>query len=192
MTDRCCEVVDSIDCEAAPGYGATASAIVACWGCGGDVCRECSSVIAYPWKGQRRRMRFCFNCQDQRKVGRACPAATVEASRLGEKVRAHAILSNLELHGVFSGAMTWERVNAAHHDRGQHRLKAGPIRACVESNGAKWWNWWITFAEHDGESCWIEHGGAPTLASAKRLANVQLQLIGHQILRVAKEAETAP
>lgn len=71
MTDRCCEVVDSIDCEAPPGYGEPASKIVSCWGCGRDVCRSCSSIITYPWKGQRRHMRFCFYCQDERKVGRA-------------------------------------------------------------------------------------------------------------------------
>lgn len=71
MTDRSCKVVDSIDCEAAPGDNAPASKIVTCWGCGGDVCRACSSVIRYRWKGQHRLTRFCFDCQDERKIGRA-------------------------------------------------------------------------------------------------------------------------
>lgn len=73
MTDRCCEIVDSIDCEAAPGHGEPASKVVACWGCGRDACRACSSVVSYRWKGQRRKMRFCYDCQDERKIGRAAP-----------------------------------------------------------------------------------------------------------------------
>jgi hypothetical protein len=72
---RSCSVVDSIDCEApvdAPGTGP----VVTCWACGDDVCRACSSVVAYPWKGQIRRMRFCFNCQDSRGVGRGMKEAS--------------------------------------------------------------------------------------------------------------------
>jgi hypothetical protein len=75
MNDRCCSVVDSIDCEAAPNYGAPASSLVTCWGCGDDVCRACSSIVPYRWAGQRRRVRLCFNCQDTRRVGRASPYA---------------------------------------------------------------------------------------------------------------------
>lgn len=70
LTERCCAVVDSNDCEAAPNHYAAASAIVTCWACGDDVCRPCSSIVAYRWKGQLRRMRFCFSCQDTRGVGR--------------------------------------------------------------------------------------------------------------------------
>lgn len=65
----CCSVVDSIDCEAhvdGPGTGP----VVTCWACGDDVCRACSSIVSYRWRGQIRRMRFCFNCQDCRGVGR--------------------------------------------------------------------------------------------------------------------------
>jgi hypothetical protein len=75
MTDRCCEIVDSIDCEAASGYDdLLASKLVTCWGCGRDVCRGCSSVIRYVaprFMGGTRRRRFCFDCQDDRGVGRA-------------------------------------------------------------------------------------------------------------------------
>jgi len=71
LTDRCCEIVDSIDCEAAPDHGEPASKIVQCWGCGRDVCRACSSVVPYRWKGQRRRIRFCFSFQDERQIGQA-------------------------------------------------------------------------------------------------------------------------
>ena len=67
---RTCSVVDSIDCEAS-SEGLIVGRVVACWGCGDDTCMACSSVIAYPWRGQRRRIRLCFNCQDQRGVGRA-------------------------------------------------------------------------------------------------------------------------
>lgn len=74
MTDRCCEIVDSIDCKAPPGYGALATEIVTCWGCGSDVCRTCSSIIRYAapsWLGGTRLRRFCVGCQDTRRVGRA-------------------------------------------------------------------------------------------------------------------------
>lgn len=67
---RTCSVVDSIDCQASSEDLVT-GAVVRCWACGDDTCLACSSVIAYPWRGQRRRIRFCFNCQDQRGVGRA-------------------------------------------------------------------------------------------------------------------------
>lgn len=73
VTDRACSVVDSIDCQAPPGHGESSSNLVTCWGCGDDVCRSCSSVIPYRWKGQHRSVRMCFNCQDSRKVGRAAP-----------------------------------------------------------------------------------------------------------------------
>jgi hypothetical protein len=66
---RSCSVVDSIDCED-PQSGGTGP-IVSCWACGDDVCRGCSSVISYQWRGQLRRIRFCFRCQDERRVGRA-------------------------------------------------------------------------------------------------------------------------
>lgn len=73
VTDQCCEVVDA-DCKAPPGYGNRAAELLSCWGCGGDVCGPCSSVIVYKaprWMGGTRRRRFCFNCQDSRKIGRA-------------------------------------------------------------------------------------------------------------------------
>ena len=73
---RLCTVVDSIDCEASV-EGLVVGPVVTCWACGDDVCRGCSSVIAYPWKGQHRRMRFCFRCQDERRVGRGQPGPTV-------------------------------------------------------------------------------------------------------------------
>ena len=57
---RTCSVVDSIDCEAS-------SDVVTCWACGDDTCRACSSIVS---RGQLRRRRFCFNCQDTRGVGR--------------------------------------------------------------------------------------------------------------------------
>lgn len=66
---RCCSVVDSIDCEAS-GNNLIRGPVVTCWACGDDVCRACSSIITYRWKGQHRHMRFCFNCQDTRGVGR--------------------------------------------------------------------------------------------------------------------------
>ncbi len=66
---RTCEVVDSIDCEAS-AEGLATGPVVICWACGGDTCRACSSIVSYRWRGQRRRMRFCFNCQDTRGVGR--------------------------------------------------------------------------------------------------------------------------
>lgn len=66
---RICSVVDSIDCQAS-AEGLATGPVVTCWGCGDDVCRACSSVIPYRWRGQLRRMRFCFNCQDSRGVGR--------------------------------------------------------------------------------------------------------------------------
>jgi len=81
MTDRSCSVVDSIDCEAAPGQGAAASSIVTCWGCGDDVCRACSGIVAYRWKGQRRHVRLCLTCQEQRRVGRYAPEAVAERRR---------------------------------------------------------------------------------------------------------------
>jgi len=67
---RTCAVVDSIDCEA-PAEGLSTGPVVTCWACGDDTWRACSSVVAYRWKGQLRRMRFCFNCQDSRGVGRS-------------------------------------------------------------------------------------------------------------------------
>lgn len=67
---RSCSVVDSIDCEAPP-EGLPLREVVTCWACGDDVCHACSSIIRYHWRGQRRRMRFCFSCQDSRGVGRA-------------------------------------------------------------------------------------------------------------------------
>jgi len=66
---RSCAVVDSIDCEA-PVDGLGTLSVVTCWACGDDVCRACSSVIAYRWRGQFRHMRFCLDCQDSRGVGR--------------------------------------------------------------------------------------------------------------------------
>ena len=66
MTDRCCEIVDSNDCEAAPGYDAPASKLVSCWGCGRDVCRRCSAVIKYASIGGTRMRRLCFECQRDR------------------------------------------------------------------------------------------------------------------------------
>lgn len=71
MTDRCCEIVDSNDCEAAPGYDAPASKIVSCWSCGQDVCRRCSAVIKYTAIDGTRMRRFCFECQDAACVGRS-------------------------------------------------------------------------------------------------------------------------
>ena len=71
---RTCEIHDSIDCEApidVPGAGP----VVACWACGDDTCRGCSSIVSYRWRGQQRRMRFCFRCQDERGVGRGKKAA---------------------------------------------------------------------------------------------------------------------
>lgn len=68
VSSRSCSVVDSIDCED-PQNGGTRT-LVRCWACGDDTCRACSSVISYRWRGQRRRLRFCFNCQDSRHVGR--------------------------------------------------------------------------------------------------------------------------
>jgi hypothetical protein len=64
-----CSVVDSIDCQAS-SEGFVMGSVVTCWACGDDTCLACSSVISYSWRGQRRRIRFCFNCQDQRAVGR--------------------------------------------------------------------------------------------------------------------------
>lgn len=66
---RSCSIVDSIDCEA-PVDGCVTGPVVTCWACGDDVCRACSSVVAYRWKGQIRRMRFCYCCQEERCVGR--------------------------------------------------------------------------------------------------------------------------
>jgi hypothetical protein len=66
---RLCSIVDSVDCEA-PIDGLVLSQVSSCWACGDDVCRGCSSVVSYRWKGQRRRMRFCYRCQDERHVGR--------------------------------------------------------------------------------------------------------------------------
>ncbi len=73
MGDRYCSVVDSINCERPPGYGANPSGgVVECYSCGDDVCRSCSSVISYKVGNRAARMvRMCFNCQDMRKVGRA-------------------------------------------------------------------------------------------------------------------------
>jgi len=71
---RICSVVDSIDC-AAPAEGIVTGQVVTCWACGDDVCRACSSVVAYRWKGQFRRMRFCLTCQDTRGVGRGAQIA---------------------------------------------------------------------------------------------------------------------
>ena len=65
---KSCAVVDSIDCQCPQNAGL--GPIVSCWGCGEDVCKACSSVIAYLWKGQRRHMRFCFRCREERRVGR--------------------------------------------------------------------------------------------------------------------------
>jgi hypothetical protein len=86
--DRSCSVVDSISCEAAPGQGAEARSLVTCWGCGDDVCRACSAIVPYRWKGQRRRVRLCLNCQEQRRVGRYAPEAIVERRRLRDAVAA--------------------------------------------------------------------------------------------------------
>ena len=66
---RTCSVVDSIDCEASAA-GLAIGPVVTCWACGDDTCRACASIVEYRWRGQRRRMRFCFNCQDTRGVGR--------------------------------------------------------------------------------------------------------------------------
>lgn len=66
---RVCSVVDSIDCEASAD-GLALAPVVTCWACGDDTCRACSSIVSYRWCGQQRRMRFCFNCQDTRGVGR--------------------------------------------------------------------------------------------------------------------------
>lgn len=66
---RNCSVVDSIDCEAS-GRNFARGPVVTCWACGDDVCLACSSIVSYRWKRQHRRMRFCFNCQDSRDVGR--------------------------------------------------------------------------------------------------------------------------
>lgn len=66
---RLCSVVDSIDCEA-PAEDLALGPVVSCWACGDDVCRGCSSIVAYRWAGQLRRMRFCYRCQDERHVGR--------------------------------------------------------------------------------------------------------------------------
>ena len=66
---RICSVVDSIDCEASAD-GLATGPVVTCWACGDDTCRACSSIVSYRWQGQFRRMRFCFNCQDTRGVGR--------------------------------------------------------------------------------------------------------------------------
>ena len=67
---RTCSVVDSIDCEAS-SEAVTVGPVVTCWACGDNTCRACSSIVSYRWRGQLRRMRFCFNCQDTRGVGRA-------------------------------------------------------------------------------------------------------------------------
>lgn len=66
---RSCSVVDSIDCEAS-AEGLAVGPVVGCWACGDDVCRACSSIVRYRWKGQDRHMRFCYRCQDERGVGR--------------------------------------------------------------------------------------------------------------------------
>lgn len=66
---RACSVVDSIDCEASAD-GLATGPVITCWSCGDDTCRACSSIVAYRWRGQFRRMRFCFNCQETRGVGR--------------------------------------------------------------------------------------------------------------------------
>lgn len=66
---RTCSVVDSIDCEASSD-GLAIAPVVTCWACGDDTCRPCSSIIAYRWRGQLRRMRFCYRCQEERHVGR--------------------------------------------------------------------------------------------------------------------------
>lgn len=79
---RSCSVVDSIDCVApvdCPGTGP----VVTCWACGDDVCRECSSIVSYRWRGQHRRMRFCFTCQDSRGVGRGAKTEAVYVSVQG-------------------------------------------------------------------------------------------------------------
>jgi hypothetical protein len=88
-TDRCCEIVDSIDCRAAPDHGEPASEIVTCWGCGRDVCRACSSVIMYRslvarGARQHRRTRFCFDCQDERKIGRSANSYGRTAKEIAE------------------------------------------------------------------------------------------------------------
>jgi hypothetical protein len=67
---RLCSVVDSNDCQAS-AEGLITGPVIACWGCGDDTCRECSSIVMYRWQGQQRRIRFCFNCQDTREIGRA-------------------------------------------------------------------------------------------------------------------------
>lgn len=67
---RSSAIADSINCDAPYGAELVSAAVVSCWACGEDVCRACSSVISYSWRRQRRRIRFCFNCQDQRGVGR--------------------------------------------------------------------------------------------------------------------------
>jgi hypothetical protein len=72
---RTCSVVDSIDCAASSG-GLATRPVVTCWACGDDVCRACSSIVSYSWRGQQRRMRFCLNCQDSRGVGRGAKKAS--------------------------------------------------------------------------------------------------------------------
>lgn len=39
-----------------------------------DVCRSCSSIVTWRWRGQSRRMRFCLTCQDTRGIGRGARA----------------------------------------------------------------------------------------------------------------------
>jgi hypothetical protein len=76
---RNCSVVDSIDCEASSNNVARGP-VVTCWACGDDVCLVCSSIVSYRWRGQRRRMRFCFSCQDTRGVGRGEKSSSRESS----------------------------------------------------------------------------------------------------------------
>lgn len=66
-----CAVVDSHDCECPPG-SVVGRRPAACYACGLDVCRQCSTVIYYAHC--KRRCRICFNCQDMHKIGRAAPA----------------------------------------------------------------------------------------------------------------------
>lgn len=79
ISDRACSVVEA-DCECPPG-GRFADDVlpVVCYGCGDDVCKACSAIIAY----RKKRVRMCLHCQDQRKVGRAAPAVLSTEGRRG-------------------------------------------------------------------------------------------------------------
>lgn len=69
---RTCSVVDGNTCECPPAGFVGDPLPVACYACGDDVCRNCSTLMTY----RKRRCRVCVRCQDERKIGRASPLLT--------------------------------------------------------------------------------------------------------------------